>query len=302
MVGLAEGTPQSAHDFFGWRVCSCCQRANNFSTPDTVASPPSTHTCWPRTHVAARVVALLYIAGLHLYLTCISVDDNGVIQWWRTYFLYATNWAFCGALVYFALINGVLCVVPPQMALLRPCGRRSDDIEEDVEEESSTRRRALLALLRACSASLHIAVVYQLVIVCMFWGTLPFSPAAKRDLRADPWVTIQTHGVVCVCVCADFFMTNVPVFVRDAWVCALVYVAYMTLNASYSLGTGNVIYDYLTWTEVKSVVVVACAAVLVGVFIGLVHLCSRMASSPPARPKKMAQEAAMASLTGPTLV
>eukprot|EP00397_Hematodinium_sp_SG-2012_P038922 GEMP01042414.1.p1 GENE.GEMP01042414.1~~GEMP01042414.1.p1 ORF type:complete len:326 (-),score=50.81 GEMP01042414.1:867-1751(-) len=282
--------PPRAREFFGWRLCPNRRHVDRsqygqflpmmafhaHSVADGVESPDPPQYCghWPLAHIGARVVTLLYLVIFHAWQTSRSEDDGGGLIFWRDYLLHATKWALFLTLLYFVLITVATAQWPPSQlfALLAPSTQ--DDATPDDEGVV-----ALPAMLRACSACLYLAVVLQLFATFMFWSTFPFSHSAQQDFANDGLTMIQTHGVVCVCVCAELFLTHVPIFAKDAWLVALAYVAYMTLNVSYTLITGSPVYDYFTWKDWQSFVVAGGGTVLLGLCVGIVQLFDRWRQS-----------------------
>eukprot|EP00397_Hematodinium_sp_SG-2012_P038257 GEMP01041587.1.p1 GENE.GEMP01041587.1~~GEMP01041587.1.p1 ORF type:complete len:277 (+),score=60.36 GEMP01041587.1:291-1121(+) len=264
----------SVGDFFGWRVCRCRKQVDDCAA-DGVGSPGSPQECgrWPLAHVGARVVALLYIVAYHVVQTCRSEENRGGAFFWHYYPVMATTWALFATLLYFVLIN-VFTALSWRHHL-------SALLASSTTENGHPRTRdgALPKMLRACSACIYMAVVFQLSIAMTYWGTFGFSKQTQEDFTKNGFAQAQSHGVVCVCVCADLFLTNVPIFAKDAWLPVIVHVAYLIVNVTYTLSTGSPIYDLLTWKRAESAAVVAGSLVVDILCIVFVHFFDRWRQS-----------------------
>eukprot|EP00397_Hematodinium_sp_SG-2012_P052068 GEMP01061370.1.p1 GENE.GEMP01061370.1~~GEMP01061370.1.p1 ORF type:complete len:315 (+),score=60.76 GEMP01061370.1:61-945(+) len=270
----------SVRDYFGWRVCRCRKHPAD-SAADAVGSPSSPQEWgrWPLVHIGARVVALLYIVAYHVWQTCESEENDGGAIFWRNYLIKATAWALGATLLYFVLINvfTALSWRTHLSALLATSthNRNTHPPPPTTPDGSST----LPHMLRACSACIYVAVVLELFVTIMYWGTLALSTKEQETLARNWLGLLQTHGVMCVCVGADLFLTNVPLFPKDTWWIVMVYVAYMVVNMSYTLSTGSPIYDYMTWKEVNSIWIVAGGTVLISLCTVSVYFFDRWQQS-----------------------
>jgi len=240
-------------------------------TLHTVRCPSSLSMLGDRdaAHMSEHRMGSFLLASCIFRAVCLAfMFSMAVYAAWGNAFRWSgflTNWGWCFVMFYLA----ASLIINIRLVANRRAG------ESVFKTYSADVTPSMLRLHQVATILFQLALVFQIVVVLLYW-TLLF-PSAKHQSLQHFLFAFTFHSFGAFVMLIEFIFTTVPVSKRHTFVTAMITLSYAPWNFIVGEYTGRLVYHIFTWKDLKSVFLILLVIVCM---IGLHSLLAWVVRGP----------------------